>query len=722
MRQKGTNGAIIPTGKKTDRNMSIMGVYIKKTFNGKITKSISLKLYSMKNQFNTHLETVILAVTVAAGLLLFSMSEVFAQKEKSEDADHSFSSCQWHFSGHVGNYIDKISEQRILNEDNWNIIYPETEEAFRLREDDKNYPQNGQWRGEFWGKYILSVIAARHYYHSDELESRIKKAVEGLLSTQDENGYIGTYEHSDFVIGNNWNVWSRKYTLWGLVEAWELLQDKTILEAAERFTDHLISEVGPGAIDIVKTGNFYGMPSSSILQPVVKLYNATGKKKYLEYAEYIVEQWSRHPEGLPEILDKGLEGIPVHAWSSEIDPLRWAKGYEFMSCVEGLLELYEATGNPDYFEAGKNIHKSLVEWERSPIGNVTFDDKHTGSVGCINTVSEICDAVYWNRLSFKLFELTGEVKYIAEIEKTLYNSLLSAYNQEGTWGLRRMRMSHIHIPAMNHFLQHHQCCTDNLPRGLFQAAEVVLTQRNGNIHYSLFNEGRGEVILPSGQPLQIEVMGDFLESGKTKLVLSLDEPEKFNMVIRMPHWSKKTEVSVNGKKLKGAIDGNWRLIDRTWKEGDVIEVAFNLEVRWENFDTSKYDNTFHDLDFYNNEWAKISFGKGGSNEDITRQYSHIKSLSAEDALPHKPAVTFFYGPVALARDVRITDGDIFMPVEFSNGGKPIKIKSIKGVPGIWKAYELNLGKGQRIKFCDFSSAGNTWDDSSKFNTWCTLKK
>ena len=49
------------------------------------------------------------------------------------------------------------------------------------------------------------------------------------------------------------------------------------------------------------------------------------------------------------------------------------------------------------------------------------------------------------------------------------------------------------------------------------------------------------------------------------------------------------------------------------------------------------------------------------------------------------------------------------------------IQHIKPPGGIWKAFELNLGQGQIIKFCDFSSAGNTWSDISGFNTWCILK-
>ena len=414
--------------------------------------------------------------------MLLLPASAFAEKSGNRVLDNSdkeaincVSAGDWHFSGHLGQTIDRIAENRILNRASWDEIYPETEEAFRLRIDDKDFPKKGDWRGEFWGKYMLSVIAACRYYHSDELKQRIALAVKGLLSTQDANGYIGTYAHSDFLVGNNWNVWSRKYTLWGLVESWELLGDPKILASAKRFADHLISEVGPGAIDIVKTGNFYGLPSCSILQPIVKLYNATGEKKYLEYAEYIVKQGSAQQNGVPDILNKGLGGTAVHSWFPQTDPFQWGKGYEFTSCVEGLAELYKVTGKRPYLDAVIRIHAALVKWERTPVGSVSFNDKYAGAAGLINTLSEICDAVYWNRLSFELYTITGEEKYIDEIERTLYNSLLCAYNPEGTWCLRRLRMSHIHLPAPNHFLMHHQCCTDNLPRGLFQAAEAALT-------------------------------------------------------------------------------------------------------------------------------------------------------------------------------------------------------------------------------------------------------
>ena len=157
---------------------------------------------------------------------------------------------EWHFKGHLGDYIDTIAVHRILDKKSWDTIYPEIEEAFAIKADDKYYPESGQWRGEFWGKYILSAIAASKYYHSDELKNRIAQAVKGLQAYQEKNGYLGTYKHSGFVIGNNWNVWSQKYTLWGLIESYRLLKDKKILETAKKLTDHLISEVGPGKIEL----------------------------------------------------------------------------------------------------------------------------------------------------------------------------------------------------------------------------------------------------------------------------------------------------------------------------------------------------------------------------------------------------------------------------------------------------------------------------------------
>ena len=77
------------------------------------------------------------------------------------------------WKGPLGERLDALAHARILDAVAWDKFYPETEDAFRRREDDEKFPKQGVWRGEFWGKYMLSVIAPQRYYQSAELNQRI---------------------------------------------------------------------------------------------------------------------------------------------------------------------------------------------------------------------------------------------------------------------------------------------------------------------------------------------------------------------------------------------------------------------------------------------------------------------------------------------------------------------------------------------------------------------
>jgi len=497
------------------------------------------------------------------------------------------------------------------------------------------------------------------------------------------------------------------------LEAWELLQDKDILNAACRHVDFLMSEVGPGKTDIVQTGMLYGLPSTSILKPVVLLYRATNNAKYLELAEYIVEQWAQHPAGIPDIINKGLTGTPVHTWFD--DPWSWAKGYELISCVEGLLELYRVTGTSSYLEAAQNIHAAILGWERSPVGSVSFSDHFMGSRFLINTISEICDVIYWNRLSFELFLLTKDVKYMDEIERALYNALPCGMKPDGSWGLRRLRMTHEHIPAHFHFLPHHQCCVDNLPRGLFQAVESAVFMDEDGVCITLYNEGKGFVTLPSGGKVELAIEGDLLDDGKVHIRILTGSPQAFVLKLRMPAWSPKTEIIMNGEPVTAAEGKTWVPLKKMWEKGDTISIVFDIRVRVEYFDPKKIRADAPVIAWHETTWASMGFV---SEMNIERWVNQKTGLTSEDALPHQKAAIFFRGPLALSRDIRFGDGDIFEPLQLNTDDNDIGVLvSIAAPDGIQKAYELTMSNGKIIKLCDFASAGNTWDSTSKFSAW-----
>ena len=152
-----------------------------------------------------------------------------------------------HLSGSVGEQMDTFLNERVLSDHALNTIYPETEAPFRLRQDDET--AIGRWRGEFWGKWIISACRVQRYTGNERLKGFIHTACLNLIATADADGYIGTYRDPENCVAPtremvdavqvgaslwNWNIWCRKYTLWGLLEGYELTQDERILSAAAR--------------------------------------------------------------------------------------------------------------------------------------------------------------------------------------------------------------------------------------------------------------------------------------------------------------------------------------------------------------------------------------------------------------------------------------------------------------------------------------------------------
>ena len=620
----------------------------------------------------------------------------------------------WKFNGSFGKQIETVANARLVTEEAWERLYPQTEEAFRLREDDISHMPKGVWRGEFWGKYILGAIQACRYYGDQSLKDRIREAVAGLISTQDLDGYIGTYTDSRYYSESSWNVWCRKYTLWGLLEAWRLLEDDRILAAAVRFTDHLLTQLGPGGDPIIETGQMNGLPSTSILTPIVDVYRSTGEGRFLDFAVHIADQWCRHPEGPPDLYRKGLTGAPIHTWFEH--PEQWAKSYEFISCVEGMIELYRVTGLSSYLESAKNIHELIRHWERNPVGGVSFNDKFIAARFLANSVAEVCDSVYWNRLSLQLFLITGEERYVDEIERVMYNALPCGLSRDGAWGLRRFRMTHVHIPAHTHFLDGHQCCVDNASRGLFQATQSAVFVGSGGITVALYEPGHGEVVLNDGARIRLGITGDYLSEGHSAISVACDSPIEFTMRLRIPRWSARTVVRVNGAAVPTTEPGSWLPLTRRWARGDEVTLDFELSPRFESFDPSVIAESHDRVPWHREQWAKLAF-RGDAGEGPPGVTA--LPVPVDDSLPQQPMIAVFRGPLALARDVRLGTLDVLAPIDLDLM-VGASFEPAEPPTAIGRAFTLRLSDGSGVPMCDFASAGNTWDERSTFSAWIPL--
>ena len=103
------------------------------------------------------------------------------------------------------------------------------------------------------------------------------------MKCEDENGRISTYSVKKEFSG--WDIWCRKYVMLGMEYFLEICKEEElkekIIKSLCRQVDYLISKIGDesGKISITATSDLWrGLNSSSILEPIVKLYSLTSEK------------------------------------------------------------------------------------------------------------------------------------------------------------------------------------------------------------------------------------------------------------------------------------------------------------------------------------------------------------------------------------------------------------------------------------------------------------
>jgi hypothetical protein len=589
--------------------------------------------------------------------------------------------------GPLGAKLDRMIEGHVAGTDVDYITAP-----FMEKTETKRW-----WQTEFWGKYMHSAVPYAKYSGSAKIRGDVDRGVERMLSSQEERGYIGNYP-DELRCGDGWDVWGMKYTMMGLLHYYDLTESEKALAAAKRLCDYVIAEIGPGGKrgrELWQTGNWSGYASSSILEPVVWLYNRirlrqdlggqAEAQKYLDFATYIVKGVSE-PEKGPRLIDMALKGVSV---ADRNEPgynssAGWAyvckngrsKAYEMMSCYQGLLEYYEATGRTrkDLFDAAVRTAEDIVKEEINLAGGCACSEAwfHGAKKQHLPylRLQETCVTTTWMRFCEKLLSVTGDPKWADEIERTFYNAYLAAMKADGTEFAGYTPLSGNRWHGQHHCYMHTDCCTANGPRG-FLCFLRELCRNDGKC--ATFN------FYASALVKGFDMYSLYPRSNYARIVSHTEGP--LEMRLRIPAWSAKTTVKLNGKEQEGVKAGSYFSMSREWKLGDVVEVSFDMPV-------------------------------------VAHRLDH--------------AVAFTRGPVLLARDSRFADGDMTEPFrrgtvkdgQRMDGFAPVRTPS----DDIWMTFAAVLPIGSHHEnpeganktsatFCDYASAGNLWRADNYYRTW-----
>ncbi len=343
----------------------------------------------------------------------------------------------------------------------------------------KNRPGSHPWIGEHVGKYLDALSLEWARTGNPALRTKLDNTVSELVSCIEPDGYLGTYtpdKRFGLYEGADWDVWSHKYCLIGLLQAHRWTGNPLALDACRKVGDLLYNKFATQPQKLLDAGTHVGMAATSVLEPVVLLYRRTGEQRYLMLAHMIVTAIES---------DRGPRILSTLRTHGGVEKVANGKAYEMLSNMVGLCEYARTIGDTD-------IIRTIEEAASDVIANHTYI---TGSMshgehfhphgqlpnGTNANVGETCVTTTWIQLCTQLLRLTGKPTYAAQIEKAAFNHLAAAQHPDGrTWCYyTSLDGTKPYTPGIN-------CCVSSGPRAVALLPELfAVTEPNGSLIFTL---------------------------------------------------------------------------------------------------------------------------------------------------------------------------------------------------------------------------------------------
>jgi uncharacterized protein len=467
-------------------------------------------------------------------------------------------------------------------------------DAFRLewKPGDKPVPHI------FWDSDVAKWIEAASYSlstHPDEhLDALLDEVIGLVASSQQPDGYL----NSHFTVVEpqkrftNLRDWHELYCAGHLIEAgvahFQATEKRTLLDVVSRYADYIRQVFGTGS------GQKRGYPGHPELElALVKLYEITKNRSYLELSQYFVDERGQQPNYFDQ--EARLRGEDPASF--------WAKTNAYLQAHLPVREQTEVTGHavramylysamadllgeqedPALLAASERLWDHLCTrnlYLTGGLGPSRFNEGFTRDYDLPNETAyaETCASIgliFWNH---RLLQLDCDSRYSDIIEQALYNGVLSGVSLKGD-------LFFYENPLASQGSHHRQpwfdcaCCPPNLARLLASLGGYIYSSNANEVVVHQYIQGKGKFSLLHGT-LNIHQETQYPWDGIINLRLEMDLPQPFKLMLRLPGWCRNGHIFVNNENvpLQGLVQKGYIGLERTWNTGDQIRLELEMPV------------------------------------------------------------------------------------------------------------------------------------------------
>lgn len=250
----------------------------------------------------------------------------------------------------------------------------------------------------------------------------------------------------------------------------------------------------------------------------------------------------------------------------------------------GFARLHELTGKTAYRDASTFFWRTVVE-RRSFATGGNGDIEHffapTEFAKRLQSAKtmETCCVHNLLRLTRALFQSAPSVAYADYYERALYNGILASQDpQSGLvtyFQATRPGYVKLYCTPTDSFW----CCTGSGMENHAKYGDSIYFHDASSLYVNLFMASE---LNWREKNLRVTQTTKFPDEEVTRLTVHAAGPTQMVMKVRHPAWCQKLTLSVNGRERRVSTESSTYVdIDRTWRDGDVVEVRVPMRLRLE---------------------------------------------------------------------------------------------------------------------------------------------
>ncbi len=446
-------------------------------------------------------------------------------------------------------------------------------------------------------KALEAIAYSLKNHPNPELEKKADEWIDKIAAAQLPDGYINTY-YSLGRLDERWSDMSmhEDYNGGHLIEAavayYQVTGKRKLLDVAIKFADHFDSQFGPGKKHWV-TGH------QELELALVKLYNTTKDKKYLDLSYWLLEERGHK-------YAKGYTWTDWRdtAYAQDVVPVReqteiTGHAVRAMYMYTGAADVAALSGDEGYMKAMKTVWEDVVYRNLYVTGGIGSSGSNEGfgtdyELPNEQAYCETCASVgmvYWNQ---RMNLLTGDSKFIDVLERSLYNGARDGLSLNGD------RFFYGNPLASDGRHNRREwfgtaCCPANIARLVSSLGDYIYGFSDKGIWVNLYI-GSNTTAKMGKNDVPVTMETNYPWDGKIKIAVNPKSKSKFAMNLRIPGWAQgeavpgdlfvfenksKTNftITLNGKPVAYKMENGYAIIERDWKKGDVIELNLPMEVK-----------------------------------------------------------------------------------------------------------------------------------------------